>query len=274
MTEMTELHRPPDLKTAEIVPIPTINILGVTVHSLDVATLHNLIRESIQTQRHVIMSNVNAHGLNLTFREPWLREFFNTRSEIVWSDGAGVLLAARLLGSSLQCRITYADWIWQFATYAEAHDMTLFFLGSKPGVADRAAAKLKQAHPRLAIAGTHHGYFDKQHDSDASRRVVELINRCRPHVLIVGFGMPLQERWLYENWDQINANVALTGGAVFDYVSGELARAPQWMNHSGLEWLGRLIIEPKRLWRRYLIGNPLFVTRVLGQRLGLIRLGR
>jgi N-acetylglucosaminyldiphosphoundecaprenol N-acetyl-beta-D-mannosaminyltransferase len=82
--------------------------------------------------------------------------------------------------------------------------------------------------------------------------------------------MPLQERWLMENWDHIDANVALTGGAVFDYVSGELQRAPRWMTDNGLEWLGRLLIEPRRLWKRYLIGNPLFIWRVLKQRLGLL----
>jgi N-acetylglucosaminyldiphosphoundecaprenol N-acetyl-beta-D-mannosaminyltransferase len=75
-------------------------------------------------------------------------------------------------------------------------------------------------------------------------------------------GMPIQELWLEENWDRVNANIALTGGAVFDYISGDLKRAPHWMTDHGLEWLGRLIIEPRRLWKRYMIGNPLFLWRV------------
>ena len=97
-------------------------------------------------------------------------------------------------------------------------------------------------------------------------------NAVKPNILIVGFGTPLKERWLMENWDRIEVNVALTGGAVFDYVSGELRRAPRWMTDHGLEWLARLIIEPCRLWKRYLIGNPLFLWRVLKQRLGLLSL--
>ncbi|MCA1688781.1 MAG: WecB/TagA/CpsF family glycosyltransferase, partial [Actinobacteria bacterium] len=84
---------------------------------------------------------------------------------------------------------------------------------------------------------------------------------------LVGFGMPLQEYWLMENRNRLDANVALTGGAVFDYVSGELRRGPRVLTENGLEWLARLLIEPRRLWRRYLIGNPLFLARVLEQRL-------
>jgi N-acetylglucosaminyldiphosphoundecaprenol N-acetyl-beta-D-mannosaminyltransferase len=137
-------------------------------------------------------------------------------------------------------------------------------------VADKAAANLKARFPDLRIVSTHHDYFDKTPGSAENEAVIEQINAVKPNILIVGFGMPLQERWLMENWDHIDANVALTGGAVFDYVSGELQRAPRWMTDNGLEWLGRLLIEPRRLWKRYLIGNPLFIWRVLKQRLGLL----
>ena len=88
-----------------------------------------------------------------------------------------------------------------------------------------------------------------------------------PDILIVGFGMPLQERWLMQNWENLDARVALTGGAVFDYVSGEVRRGPRVLTDNGFEWLARFLIEPGRLWRRYLVGNPLFLWRVLQQRL-------
>jgi N-acetylglucosaminyldiphosphoundecaprenol N-acetyl-beta-D-mannosaminyltransferase len=163
--------------------------------------------------------------------------------------------------------VTWADFAWDLAAYAETRDLSLFLLGARPGVAERAAAKLKQRFPDLHIAGTHHGYFDKALGSPQNEVVVDQINAANPDILIVGFGMPLQERWLMENWERLEASVALTGGAVFDYVSGELRRAPRWMTDHGLEWLGRLIIEPRRLWKRYLIGNPLFILRVLRQRM-------
>jgi N-acetylglucosaminyldiphosphoundecaprenol N-acetyl-beta-D-mannosaminyltransferase len=189
---------------------------------------------------------------------------------LVFCDGAGVMLGARLLGHHIPERITYADWIWQLAEFAEPRGFTFFFLGARPGVADKAAASLKARYPALRVVGTHHGYFDKTPGSAENEAVIEQINAVKPNILIVGFGMPLQERWLRDNWDHIDANVALTGGAVFDYVSGELQRAPRWMTDNGLEWLGRLLIEPRRLWKRYLIGNPLFIWRVLKQRLGLL----
>jgi N-acetylglucosaminyldiphosphoundecaprenol N-acetyl-beta-D-mannosaminyltransferase len=123
-------------------------------------------------------------------------------------------------------------------------------------------------HPGLDISGIHHGHFDHTPGSRENEAVVRRVNAARPDILIVGLGMPLQERWLMENRHTIDAGVALTGGAVFDYVSGGLRRGPRLLTDNGFEWLARLLIEPRRLWRRYLIGNPLFLLRVLGQRLG------
>ncbi len=125
--------------------------------------------------------------------------------------------------------------------------------------------------PNLQIAGTQHGYFNKGTHSAENEEVLTIINAAAPNILIVGFGMPLQERWCKENWERLNANILLTGGAVFDYASGELRRGPAWMTENGLEWLARLIIEPRRLWRRYILGNPHFLWRVLLQRFGLLR---
>jgi N-acetylglucosaminyldiphosphoundecaprenol N-acetyl-beta-D-mannosaminyltransferase len=212
----------------------------------------------------------NVHSFNLAYRQSWLRAFFN-QADVVRLDGAGVRLGAWILGHQTPNRMTWADFAWDLAEFAAPRGFTFFFLGARPGVADKAAANLKARYPDLCIVGTHHGYFDKTPGSAENEAVIEQINAVKPNILIVGFGMPLQERWLMENWDRIDANVALTGGAVFDYVSGELQRAPRWMTENGLEWLGRLLIEPRRLWNRYLIGNPLFLWRVLKQRLGLLR---
>jgi N-acetylglucosaminyldiphosphoundecaprenol N-acetyl-beta-D-mannosaminyltransferase len=130
-------------------------------------------------------------------------------------------------------------------------------------VAEKAAARLQGRFGSLRIAGTHHGYFNKGIDHPENLTVVEHINRVRPDILILGFGMPLQERWLLENWDRLDARTALAGGAAFDFIYGDLKRAPGWMNNHGMEWLGRFLIEPRRLWHRYLIGNPLFLWRVV-----------
>jgi N-acetylglucosaminyldiphosphoundecaprenol N-acetyl-beta-D-mannosaminyltransferase len=161
--------------------------------------------------------------------------------------------------------------MWQLAQFAQAQGLSLFLLGAKPGVADQAAERLRQQFPDLRIVGRHHGYFDKTPGHPDNVTVLQQIDTARPDILIVGFGMPTQEQWLKDNWGQLNVKVALTGGAVFDYVSKNLARGPRWMTDHGLEWLARLLIEPRRLWRRYLIGNPVFLWRVLMQRFGLRR---
>jgi N-acetylglucosaminyldiphosphoundecaprenol N-acetyl-beta-D-mannosaminyltransferase len=247
-----------------------IEVLGVKVDVLTVEQLLARMQNLIEHRQRAIVANVNVHALNLTCEVEWLRGFFN-RAEVVFCDGAGVALGARLLRQTSLRRITYADWMWQVAEFAELRRFTFFFLGAAPGVAEKAATRLRQRFPSLQIVGAHHGYFDKTPASPENISVVQAINTLRPDILLVAFGMPLQERWLNENWGRLEATVALTGGAVFDYISGELQRGPHWMTDNGLEWLFRLMVEPRRLWRRYLIGNPLFLWRVLQQRLGLLR---
>jgi N-acetylglucosaminyldiphosphoundecaprenol N-acetyl-beta-D-mannosaminyltransferase len=245
-------------------------VLGIQLSTCGQVELLDAIGQGIKMESKMIVLSGNVHSFNLAYRQPWLRNFFN-RADIVRLDGAGVRLGAWILGYRTPSRMTWADFAWDLAEFAEPRGFTFFFLGARPGVADKAAVNLKARYPDLRVVGTHHGYFDKTPGSAENEAVIEQINAVKPNFLIVGFGMPLQERWLMENWDRIDANVALTGGAVFDYVSGELQRAPRWMTENGLEWLGRLLIEPRRLWKRYLIGNPLFIWRVLKQRLGLLR---
>jgi len=243
-----------------------VNVLGVGVDPLNVPELHARILTTVREGGHALVLHVNVHALNLCYRDPVLRAFFNA-APVVFSDGAGVVLAARILGEHLPKRITYADWAWQLTDFAERENLSLFFLGARPGVAERAAVRLRACHPNLNIVGVRHGYFDHDPGAPENEAVLKEINASRPDVLLVGFGMPLQERWLMQNWDRIDARVALTGGAVFDYVSGETRRGPRLLVDNGFEWLARLLIEPKRLWRRYVIGNPLFLMRVLKQRL-------
>ncbi len=243
-----------------------VNVLGVGVDPVTVAELHAKILDFVRDGGHDLVLHANVYGLNLCYRDSELRSFFNAAS-LVFCDGAGVMLAARILGERIPERITYADWMWQLAAFAEREGLSLFLLGARPGVAERAAVRLRERHPDLKIAGVHHGYFERAVEAPENEAVVAEINAARPDLLLVGLGMPLQERWLLQNWDRLDASVALTGGAVFDYVSGELKRGPRVLTDNGFEWLARLFIEPRRLWRRYVLGNPLFLARVLKQRL-------
>jgi len=246
--------------------IATINLLRVRIHTISLLELLNIIIKASLTVRKILIAYVNVHGINLAYKLPWFQTFLNN-ADIIFCDGFGVKWGAYLLGLDILHRYTPPDWMPRLCQVCIQNNFSLFFLGARPGVTDKAAARLKERFPNLRIVGSHHGYFDKSTGSPENEAIIQQINAARPNILIVGFGMPLQERWLMENWDRIEANVALTGGAVFDYVSGELRRGPRWMTENGLEWLARFIVEPRRLWRRYLIGNPLFLWRVLKQRL-------
>ncbi len=241
--------------------IETITLLGVRIHLLTETRLHEYIADVISQNRRALVLNVNAHCYNIVHHNPWLRDYLN-QSDITFCDGAGVVLGAIMTGQRIPYRFTYADSIWRLAELSEKRGFTIYFLGAKHGIADKAAKKLTDRFPNLKIK-THHGYFDKSADSEENRKIVDQINASKSNILFVGFGMPLQERWLKENWDKLNVNVAFSSGALFDFVSEELQRGPKWMTDNSLEWLARLIIEPKRLWRRYIIGNTLFIYRVL-----------
>ncbi len=164
--------------------------------------------------------------------------------------------AARLLGSELPERMTGADWIRDFATQAEGR-WRLFWIGGAPGVAAEAAKRLRAHHPRLEIE-TEHGFHDEE--------VIDRVNAFEPHVVLVGMGTPVQERWVATHRDRIEAPVVWCVGGLQDYVAGRVGRpGPRWLlDHH--EWLSRLATDPRRLWKRYLVGNALFVGRVLRER--------
>jgi N-acetylglucosaminyldiphosphoundecaprenol N-acetyl-beta-D-mannosaminyltransferase len=145
-------------------------------------------------------------------------------------------------------------------TAAVQQGWRVFYLGSKPGVAERGAEILQQRFPGLQIA-TAHGYFDARPDSQENQAVLAEINTYQPHVLMVGMSMPRQEHWVLDNLEQISANAILTAGAAMDYVAGAVPTPPRWAGKWGLEWLFRLVAEPRRLARRYLV-EPWFVLRL------------
>jgi N-acetylglucosaminyldiphosphoundecaprenol N-acetyl-beta-D-mannosaminyltransferase len=181
-------------------------------------------------------------------------------------------LAARLIGLPVPHRMTGADWIWGVASLCQESGRSLYLLGSDPGASAAAAEALRRWYPKLKVLGTHHGYFEM--GSPHSERVLEHIAEHRPDVLLVGMGTPQQELWVDRNFDRLDAGVVWTVGALFDYLSGRTRRAPHWLADHGLEWIFRLAIEPRRMWRRYLLGNPAFLWRVFEERRRRLRLPR
>jgi N-acetylglucosaminyldiphosphoundecaprenol N-acetyl-beta-D-mannosaminyltransferase len=209
-------------------------------------------------ERHRVMY-VNAHVVNQSRAMPALATALES-ADLVYCDGYGVRLAARTLDLPVPHRMTGADWVWGLAALCETENKSLYLLGADPTLARSAADRLRRWYPRLRIAGSHHGYAGL--DSPQNERVIEDINAADPDIVLVGMGTPKQELWIDRYADRVDADVLWTVGALFDYIAGRVPRAPRWLADNGLEWIFRLAIEPHRMWRRYLLGNPAFLWMV------------
>lgn len=243
-----------------------IKILGVKVTSAKAEELHQEISRLIRSEGQGFVLSGNIHSLNLARKNPWLADFFN-QADLVRVDGSGIVLGAKLLGYRINQRLTWADWGWMLGAYLASQGHSLFLLGGPEGAAFEAARKLEERSSGLKVVGTHHGFFSKK--GPENQAVIAQINRAKPDILVVGLGMPLQERWLLDNYRSIKTKVFITSGAAFQYLAGWTKRCPQWMASNGLEWLYRLMQEPVSKAKRYLWGNPVFIFHVLMEKYGL-----
>lgn len=238
---------------------------GIGIDPIRQDELHAVIADAVATQRQRIILNANARAIALARSLPAFKAALNA-ADIVFCDGYGVLFAARFLGATLPERITYADWAHPFARFSQERGLSWYFLGAAPGVADAAAARLRQLYPGLKIVGTHHGYFDRA--DKENDQIIARISALRPDVTFVGLGMPTQELWIQRNAPRLDTCVLLSAGACFDYLAGRVRRGPRWMTDHGLEWLARILIEPRRLLWRYSVDNLAFLRIVLAQKFG------
>jgi N-acetylglucosaminyldiphosphoundecaprenol N-acetyl-beta-D-mannosaminyltransferase len=247
--------------------VPRVDVLGVGVHALRRQDLLDQVERWLEEAQAApgatpprTVAYANAHVLNLARRDDGLRAFLNA-ADLCYCDGNGVRLGARLLGAELPERMTGADWIWDLAYRAERR-WRLYWIGGEPGVTELAAHELLQRHPRLQIA-TDHGFHARQGPEDAA--CLERIAAFAPDLVLVGMGTPEQERWVAERRARIAAPVVWCLGATADFVAGKVRRGPGWaVDHA--EWLTRLLVEPRRLAGRYLVGNAEFLAAIAAQR--------
>lgn len=200
-----------------------------------------------------IIANHNLHSLYLVRRNAELRQFYAI-SDMIEVDSIPILMWARLAGRGGRRfhRCTYLDWRDLFWSWASDRAWKVYYLGAAPGVAERAAERLRAEWPGLQIV-TRDGYFDMDAESVESAAIRAEIDAYRADVVMVGMGMPRQEAWVVRNHDRIKPCAIFTVGAAFDYEAGVQKAAPRWMGRLGVEWLFRLVVDPVRLFRRYCI---------------------
>lgn len=241
-------------------PVPTYEMLGCTLHGLTREQLTDLVETEVLAQRLSVVANHNLHSLYCYQKDVKIQEFFQ-RSRYVHVDGMSVVLLGRLLGHSIErsARVTYVDWLPLLMERANERGWRLFYLGSKPGVAERGVERLTATYPRVTMAYAH-GYFDFA--GEENQNILERIRSFVPHLVLVGMGMPRQEHWILGNLEDLPPSVVLPCGAAIDYFAGAIRTPPRWAGRWGLEWLFRLFAEPGRLWRRYLV-EPWLLSALL-----------
>ena len=236
------------------------SICGVEVDAVDEREALERIEAMVAEGGPHLMAVVNASKLVLASDDARLREIL-ARADLVTADGMSVVWGARLVGARLPGRVTGIDTMEQLVARAAERGWRVFFLGAKREAVEGAVANLQRAHPGLVVAGLHDGYF-KGRESE----VVEEVRAARPDLLFVAMGSPAQEYFLADHFDELGVPFSLGVGGSFDHVAGHVRRAPLWMQRAGLEWLHRLLSEPRRLWRRYLIGNARFAMLLVRDR--------
>jgi N-acetylglucosaminyldiphosphoundecaprenol N-acetyl-beta-D-mannosaminyltransferase len=200
---------------------------------------------------------VNPDCLNIAYGDTRYRRVLE-RADRVLPDGVGIHLACRISGISLVANVNGTDLFPRICEVAAIENLSLFLLGAASGRAEESARNMQLRFGDLKIVGTHSGYFEASEES----ALIEEINYSRADILLVGFGAPRQDIWIADNFRRLSPPVKIGVGGLFDFYSDKIPRAPQWMREIGLEWLWRLIREPRRMWRRYVVGNPLFLIRV------------
>jgi N-acetylglucosaminyldiphosphoundecaprenol N-acetyl-beta-D-mannosaminyltransferase len=213
-------------------------------------------------RRPRLITYLNAHCANLSRKDDQYRQAL-LKHDVIYPDGMSIVWAGRLLGFDVRERLSAGDYIFEFCERAAESGLSLFLLGGYKGMMPMAARTLKRKVPDLNIAGVHHGFFSE----DETNRLIEKINRSGADILIVGMSAPVQEIWAVQNREGLACGVIWSVGALMEYVSGRTPRCPRWMARAGMEWLFRLIVEPRRMWRRYLIGNIIFLVNVFRERI-------
>jgi len=237
-----------------------INIFGVLLDHIDYNKACQRVEQFLQYYGSKVIVTPNAEIImNARNNKDFIKVL--NKADICLPDGIGVVIASRILGKPLAERTTGFDFMMKILKMAEKQDLSVFLLGGKPGVARKAAAQLKGMFPGINIAGTHHGYFKEEDE----HKIIDIINDKKPDILLVAMGYPKQEKFMIESKQKLKFRVAMGVGGSFDVLSGNVSRAPVFMQKAGLEWLFRFITQPWRFKRMTVL--PLFLIEVIIHRL-------
>ena len=243
-------------------PSGQVRLMGVTIDNLTMAESCQRIIGMAQATTSGHVAFVNADCLNIAYQNHHYLSSLN-QADLVLADGIGVRIAGMVLNQKIHENVNGTDMLPQLAAAMQERGLGLYLLGGIPGVAKASGYALQATFPNLRICGAYHGYFEPEDEMS----VLDAIRSSEANVVLVAFGVPLQDDWIAKHRAELGSVVLLGVGGLFDFCSGRIPRAPGWMRALGMEWFFRFLQEPRRLWRRYLVGNFLFLWRVVLERL-------
>jgi N-acetylglucosaminyldiphosphoundecaprenol N-acetyl-beta-D-mannosaminyltransferase len=244
-----------------------INILGIHVSAVNMTSVLEVIEGWISSKGRFYVCVTGVYGIVESQRDSKLKMIYN-RAGLATPDGMPTVWLGRLHGFEKMQRVYGPDLMLALCDPSLGKGYKHFLYGGGVGGADCLSDSLIKRFPGLQIVGVISPPF-RQLTQDEDTEVINRINNAAPDIVWVGLGAPKQEIWMYDHRNQIDAPVMIGVGAAFDFLAGKKKQAPRWMQRNGLEWFYRLMSEPKRLWKRYLINNPLFIWYVVLQELGL-----
>ena len=253
------------------ITVPKIDLLGMPLHAIRMQELIEYCDQAIIQRRNLVLGMINVAKLINSRTDPLLHRSV-VRADVIAADGQGIVWLSRLAGKPLPERVAGIDAMYALMALADRKRYRVFFLGAKPSTVRNVVEKTAKSYPGLKVAGYRDGYFDLEKDG---RRVAQQIAGSRADILFVAMSSPKKELFV-ERWkDSANVPVCHGVGGSFDVFSGGTKRAPRWMQKSGLEWFFRILQEPRRMWKRYLITNTAFLflglQEIVGSRLRSVR---
>jgi len=243
----------------------TLSLLGVRIDNTTTAIAIEHIDQVIREKSTARISFVNADSLNKAFSDHAFCEVINS-SDVVLGDGIGIKIGAKLTRQTILENVNGTDLFPRLCEHMSANKQRLYLVGAKEGVPQLVRDWVEKMHPGVQVVGVRNGFFQPSENEE----VCAGIRNAQADVLLLAQGAPRQETWIRDNLDSLGVPVAIGVGGLFDFYSGQTARAPIWMREAGIEWMYRLIQEPRRMFKRYILGNAIFIFRVLryGERSG------
>ncbi len=246
---------------------PKVNICDVLLDNVSMQETLTAIENFIAAGKPSYITNANVDIVVRCHRDPEFAQYYR-EGDLSVADGVPLMWAGRLLGTPLKEKVSGSDLVPKVCELANRKGYKLFFLGGRPGAAQAAKERLQEILKDLKVVGTYAPPFGFENDEAELENIARMIKEARPDILFVGLGAPKQERWIKRYYRELDVPVSMGVGVTFEFISGMVKRAPKWMQSVGLEWFWRLIMEPRRLWKRYLVDDVQFFRLLLRQKLG------